>query len=196
MRVLIADDEAVSRRLLQGLLERLGCEVTAVADGAQAWETLQAPAAPSLAVLDWVMPGMHGPELCRRLRARRGARFIYTILVTARSSSADVIAGLEAGADDFVTKPYNGHELHARLRAGERTVQLEGALAARIAELEAARAQVKQLHGLIPICMHCKRIRSGADTWERIESYIAAHSDASFSHALCEPCLEAHHPES
>jgi len=193
MRVLVADDDPVSRRILEGLLPRFGCEVATVQDGAAAWAALGAPDAPSLALLDWMMPGIDGLELCRRLRARGGRR-VYAILVTSRRTSEDVIAGLDAGADDFVAKPYNAAELAARLRVGQRLVETEDSLAARIDELAAALAHVKRLEGLLPICMHCKRIRSAPEKWDRLESYIQKHSDASFTHSVCETCLERFHP--
>lgn len=177
-------------------MTRAGYEVVAVSDGQRAWELLQLPDAPSLAVLDWNMPGLDGPEICRRLRASPRSNYTYTLLVTARNAKADVVEGLSAGADDFISKPVDPDELHARLRTGVRVVQLEQSLQAKVRELEEAAEHVKELQGMIPICMHCKRIRNQEQIWEKVETYIEHRSDARFSHALCTECLEKHYPDS
>lgn len=195
MKVLLAEDEAVTRRLMQAMLTRFEYEVVVVDDGDKAWEILQRPDAPSLAVLDWSMPGKDGPEICRRLRAHRNDHYTYTLLVTARSAKEDVVEGLSAGADDFVSKPVDPSELRARLRVGERIVNLERTLGAQVNELKAAAEHVQELQGMIPICMHCKRIRNQSKIWEKVETYIEKRSEARFSHALCAECLEKHYPD-
>ena len=126
-RILIADDDPVSRTFLLRTLEHLGYAVDAVADGAAAWRRLQAPDAPRLAILDWMMPEIDGPTVCRRLRARQQdeASYVYVILLTSRTQKADLISGLDAGADDYVAKPFDRLELQSRLRAGHRIVDLE-----------------------------------------------------------------------
>jgi DNA-binding response OmpR family regulator len=116
---------------------------------------------------------------------------MYLILLTARHSKEDMVAGLDAGADDFLVKPFDPEELRARLHVGVRVVTLQERLADRVAELEAAITTVKQLRGLIPICSYCKRIRSDKNDWEQLETYISEHSDAEFSHGICPPCLIA-----
>jgi DNA-binding response OmpR family regulator len=193
-RVLVAEDEAVTRLLLTSTLTRFGYDVVAVEDGERAWEILQGPRAPALAVLDWSMPGLDGPEICERIRARSTGSYTYVLLVTARSSKSDVVAGLSAGADDFISKPVDPEEIRARLRVGERVLKLEQSLAEQIKKLQEERAHVQELQGMIPICMHCKRIRSQEQIWERVETYIEQRSDAKFSHALCQDCLEKHYP--
>jgi DNA-binding response OmpR family regulator len=115
--------------------------------------------------------------------------------VTARSSKSDVVAGLSAGADDFVSKPVDAEEMRARLRVGERVLKLEQSLAEQIEKLQVEIKHVQELQGMIPICMHCKRIRSEEQIWERVETYIEERSDAKFSHALCQDCLDKHYPE-
>jgi DNA-binding response OmpR family regulator len=195
LRVLLAEDEAVTRRLLESMISRFGYEVQAVPDGLSAWSLLQGDSPPSLVVLDWTMPGMDGPEVCRRIREKSTGRYTYMLMVTARSAKQDVVEGLLAGADDFVSKPVDPEELRARLRVGERIVRLEQTLATQLAELKAAADHVQELQGMIPICMHCKRIRNESQLWEKIETYIEKRSEARFSHALCAECLEKHYPD-
>jgi DNA-binding response OmpR family regulator len=190
MMILIAEDDIVSRRLLHATLEELGCEVLTATDGAEAWQALQRENAPRLAILDWMMPGLDGPEVCRRVRAASQSPPLYIILLTTRDSIEDVVRGLEAGADDYITKPFDSKELMARVRVGLRMVELQASLAARVRELEEALARVKQLNGLLPICSYCKKIRDDRNYWRQVESYISAHSDAEFSHGICPDCYE------
>jgi signal transduction histidine kinase len=139
MKALIAEDDPVSRRLLQAHLERWGHEVTAAGTGAEAWRLFEAGTYP-LVVSDWMMPEMDGPDLVRRIRACPRPGYVYVILLTSRAQKADVVQGMEAGADDFVTKPFDREELRVRLRAGERIVQLEHTLAAQNQALREAQA--------------------------------------------------------
>jgi diguanylate cyclase (GGDEF)-like protein len=124
VRILIADDEPVSRRLLEGTLVHLGHEVTAVEDGAQAVTALMAANGPRLAILDWMMPGVDGLEVCRKMR-QRPTPYTYIVLLTSRDARSDMLAGLDAGADDFLIKPCGPVELRIRLRSGERVIQLQ-----------------------------------------------------------------------
>jgi DNA-binding response OmpR family regulator len=190
MRILIADDDRVSLRLLETDLQKWGHEVLGVANGIATWEAIQKEDAPGLAIVDWMMPGLDGVEICRRARRRSPARPLYIILLTARSGSEDLVQALDAGADDYVTKPFDPAELRARVGVGVRVVQLQRDLAGRVAELEKALAHVDELHGILPICSYCKRVRSDADSWHRIEEYVSAHSAARFSHGVCPECLE------
>jgi two-component system cell cycle response regulator len=137
MRVLIAEDENTSRRLLTSALEKWDYEVEAVSDGVEAWRVLQREDAPRLAILDWMMPGMTGPALCREVRSRAGEPYTYILLLTARSDKQDLIEGLESGADDYITKPFDRQELEVRLRAGRRILELQ-------AELVAAREALRE----------------------------------------------------
>ena len=196
MRILIAEDDSTSRMLLEVTLKRWGHEVLSVADGSAAWEQLKSASAPRLAILDWMMPGIDGSEICRRVRQRDWAPYIYIILLTAKDRKEDVVAGLETGADDYVTKPFNPLELRSRIRAGARILDLESALRDRVKEVQEAMTHVRQLQGLLPICMHCRKIRDDGDTWRKMESYIEAHTGAMFSHSLCEECLKEHYPPS
>ncbi len=128
IKVLIADDDALSRRMLKSTLERAGYEVVAVADGTAASEALCEQHGPRLALLDWMMPGLDGPGVVRAVRVRRGQQYVHMILLTSRQSKEDVVAGLDSGADDYLTKPFNPQELQARLRTGERILHLEDTL--------------------------------------------------------------------
>lgn len=193
MRVLIAEDDAVTRRILEATLERLGLDVVTAHDGDAAWralETLKGKNAPELAVLDWMMPGLEGIDICRRLRATRGFELLYIILLTSRGDKQDLAEGLAAGANDYIAKPFDPGELIARVRVGERMVKLQSSLAARVAELEEAIAHVQRLQGLLPICSHCKKVRNEANYWERVDSYLSSHSDLEFTHGICPDCSE------
>jgi two-component system, cell cycle response regulator len=128
VKILIADDEAISRRLLEKTLERAGYEVTAVEDGRLAVERLSQPDGPRLALLDWVMPELDGPGVCREVRRHQEQAYVYMVLLTSKESKEDIVTGLESGADDYLTKPFNAEELKARLRTGERILHLEGRL--------------------------------------------------------------------
>ena len=125
MRILIADDSLLSRRLLEQTLVGWSYQVTAVSDGEQAWSCLNGPAPPDLAILDWMMPGHTGPELCRLVREKNREPYTYIILLTSRHDKEDVVAGMASGADDYLTKPFDRHELQVRLRAGTRIVELQ-----------------------------------------------------------------------
>lgn len=128
MKILIADDEALSRRLLEKTLNRAGYEVIAVEDGKKAFEQLSRPEGPRLALLDWMMPEMDGPAVCRAMRKRTEQTYVYMVLLTAKGTKEETVAGLESGADDYLTKPFNAEELRARLRVGERILLLEDRL--------------------------------------------------------------------
>ena len=126
MRILIADDSIVSRHLLEATLRKWGYEVIVSSDGDQAWELLQVDDPPPIAILDWVMPGQTGLDVCRRLRVQQGQEpYTYVMLLTSKNQREDLIEGMEAGADDYITKPFDQHELQVRLRAGRRIVELQ-----------------------------------------------------------------------
>ncbi|HTU48248.1 MAG TPA: diguanylate cyclase [Bryobacteraceae bacterium] len=125
MKVLIADDSATSRILLRSSLLRWGYDVAVAENGAQAWEILAAPDAPTMAILDWVMPHMTGPEVCRRVREAHREPYTYILLLTSKNTKDETVEGLEAGADDYIVKPFDEHELQVRLRAGQRIVDLQ-----------------------------------------------------------------------
>ena len=125
MRVLVADDEAITRRQLTVLLDHLGHETLEAHDGVEAWAAIHGPDAPPLIILDWMMPAPDGVEICRRLRGAAKRPYQYVIMLTARDSTEDLVEGLEAGADDYLKKPFDLRELRARIRAGERMLALQ-----------------------------------------------------------------------
>lgn len=128
MKILVADDDAVSSRLMERILQRGGYDVVSVDDGRRALESLLSPDGPRLALLDWMMPGMDGPSVCLEVRSHRERPYIYIALLTSKGAKEDLVAGLEAGADDYLTKPCYPEELKARLRTGERILRLEDTL--------------------------------------------------------------------
>jgi DNA-binding response OmpR family regulator len=195
VRILIAEDDETSRIILESLLEQWGHEVVTTVDGDEAWKVLSQADTPRLAILDWMMPGLSGPELCGRLRERKEDAAVYTILLTAMGESENIVSGLQAGADDYMTKPFENDELQARIAVAERILNLQQALQARVDELKHALEHVKTLQGILPICMHCHKIRQDEQSWQKLEDYLQAHSTAEFSHSLCDECLEKYYPK-
>jgi phosphoserine phosphatase RsbU/P len=125
MKILIADDDSITRAMLEAVLSKWGYEVIAAASGTEAWTAMQQQNAPQMLILDWMMPGMDGPTLCRKLRCKEQADALYILFLTSRSGHRDIVEGLDAGADDFVTKPYDSEELRARINVGRRMLALQ-----------------------------------------------------------------------
>lgn len=190
MKILLADDDLIPRTMLRAALIEWGYSVETVANGHHALHALQKPDGPRIALLDWMMPGLEGVEVCRRLRAEPMSVQPYLILLTGKDEKADVITGLENGANDYITKPFNRAELKARIKVGQRVLELQHNLAGRVRELEVALAQVKQLQELLPICCYCKKIRDDKNYWQQVESYFTNHSETRFSHCICPECWE------
>jgi sigma-B regulation protein RsbU (phosphoserine phosphatase) len=188
MKILVAEDQSVSRHIVASNLRKWGYEVIAVEDGTRALEIMQGAAAPQLAILDWSMPGIDGIEICRQIRKGPQTRANYLVLLTARKGQEDKIHGLESGADDYITKPFNRGELRARVQVGMRVLELQQALAQRVQELEEALSRVKTLQGLLPICSYCKKIRNDRNYWQQVEGYLSDHSGIQFSHGICPDC--------
>lgn len=196
MRALVVDDDAPTLRLLKLLLSRWGYDVVQAVDGLEAWASLSGPDIPRLVVLDWMMPAMDGIELCRRIREQDGDEaYTYIIILTAKDRKSDMQDGFEAGADDYITKPFDHAELRLRLTAGERIVTLKNELSAKIGELEEALAHVQRLQGLLPICMHCARVQDDEKVWKNLEAYVQEHAGTKFSHGLCDSCMKLYYPD-
>jgi DNA-binding response OmpR family regulator len=188
-RVLVADDNHVDRLLTRRVLQASGFEIVEATNGVDAWATMLAEDRPSIAVLDWNMPGFDGIELCRRIRTWEVLRGLYVILLTGRSTSDDLVQGLDAGADDYIQKPVMAAELLARVRVGQRVSALQEGLARHIRELEEASSRIRQLQGLIPMCCVCKRIRNDEDYWQQLECYLSQHSGVKVTHGYCPECM-------
>ena len=172
--ILVVDDDPVTCATLRALLGGAGYAVTIAANGLEAWEILQRERIP-VVISDWYMPELDGTELCRRIRARPQDPYVYFILVTSNGGKEKFLAGMHAGADDFITKPVDPDELRARIRVAERILGLQH--------------EVRLLEGLLPICSYCKRIRDESDHWESLESFIEKRSQAQFSHGICADCF-------
>ena len=189
MRILIVDDDPVARRILEEAMSGLGHDVLSANDGREAWAIVEREPIDVL-MTDWVMPEMDGLELCRRVRAREDAPFTYVMLLSTRSSADDVGAGIMAGANDFLRKPYERAELRARLHAAQRAVELERSLAERVRELEHALHEVATLRRLLPICMYCKSIRNDEQAWDDLEEYLREHANMDCTHSICPTCYD------
>ena len=188
MKLLIADDDRTTRILLKGMFVRWGYEVVEAQDGDGAWDAVCQPDPPRLAVLDWEMPGIDGIEICRRLSLRTDAPLIYAMLLTRKTETQDLVHALDNGAHDFLSKPVDQNELRSRIAVGCRLVAAEDGL-------REAMRQIQDLHGLLPICAHCKRIRDDEGYWEEVEGYIMRHAKVAFSHSICPRCRKVHYPD-
>lgn len=191
MRVLVAEDDAPSSAVLVTRLRQWNFDPIAVPDGVAARALLESADPPPIALLDWMMPGLTGPQVISGARSHERSRTCYMILITARSQKEDLVSGLESGADDYIVKPYDHRELRARLGVARRVVELQRALADQVEQLQSALAHVNQLQGMLPICTFCKKIRDDSDYWHQVESYVALRSEATFSHGICPDCFDA-----
>ena len=176
LRILIADDDPTARNFLRAALRKLDHECTLAANGREAWEAYQANQ-PALVLADWIMPELTGIELCRMIRAEKRPRYTYVILVTALTGKGSYLEGMDAGADDFVTKPFDIDQMAARLRVAQRILGLQ--------------TELKQLEGLLPICSYCRKIRDEGDGWANLEDYMAKHTDVTLSHGICPDCYHS-----
>ncbi len=192
MKIIIAEDDALSRRLLETYLVRWGHEVQSFDDGQQAFDAIREAGVPTLAILDWMMPSLDGPEICRRIRLDPTIAQPYLVLLTSKEGAQSTVEGLKAGADDYVTKPFDATVLHARVDVGVRVLELQNKLARRVKELEEALANVKRLQGLLPICSYCKRVRNDGNYWQQVDMYLAENTEAKLSHGFCPDCFETH----
>jgi response regulator RpfG family c-di-GMP phosphodiesterase len=184
--ILIVDDEPFNIKLLTEFLHQ-DYKIMAAKNGEQAFKAVQREILPDLILLDIMMPGINGYEVCKKLKANKRTKTIPVIFVTAVSEIEDAARGFQAGAVDFIQKPMD-------LVIAKARVDLHIKLNKSMQDLQEALSQVKQLSGLLPICMHCKKIRDDSGYWNQIESYIKKHSEAQFSHSICRECAEKHNP--
>ena len=147
--MVIAEDDLVSRTLISSLMEKWGFKAVVTQDGHEAMKALRAEQGPAVAILDWMMPGMDGLQVCRRVR--ESEKMVYVIMLTSRGTKENIVEGLQAGADDYLIKPFDKNELLARIQVGFRILELHNALAARVRELEAASVEIGQLRLRIPL---------------------------------------------
>jgi CheY-like chemotaxis protein len=175
MKILIAEDDPVSVKILQFTLEHYGHEVVSAADGEEAWQIFDREPV-RVIVSDWMMPRLDGLELCQKVRSRPKTDYTYFILLTAINTGRENLRkAMDAGIDDFLTKPLDREAVMMRLRVAERILEFT--------------TQIRQLKELIPICMYCKRVRDDQDYWQQVESYIHAHTGSNFSHGICPECF-------
>jgi sigma-B regulation protein RsbU (phosphoserine phosphatase) len=186
--VLVADGDAMFRRRLEAALLERGLSVLVARDGNEAWRLVEAKA-PPLVLLGWKLPGLDGPELCRRIRGRGASATTHVILLVTRAERRQLVEALDAGADDYVAKPFVRADLHARLRVAERAIALRHDLLRQVAELEAALSGVAPLRGALSICAYCRRVRDGEDCWSPLEDYLTAHAEVQFNHGICPDCF-------
>jgi DNA-binding response OmpR family regulator len=189
--LLIADDDPLARRALAGILAQAGYDVLTATDGAQAWDIMQGAAPPPVVVLDWMMPGLDGPAVLRQIRADPRLANTYVLFLTVKQAPGDISASLDAGAQDFVSKPFEPEELLARINVAFRTVELQEQLARRVRELEEALRRISQLEGILPICSRCKKIRDAGNQWTTVEHYLTDHAPVTFTHGFCPECYQA-----
>ena len=195
MKVLVADGDLTSRELLAATLRRWDYEVVTAHNEELTLQFLAEEDGPRLAIIDGEIGELNGKEICRKLREKPSRTPVYIMLLTAKGDKSDVVKGLEAGANDYVIRPFDYAELRARLAVGRQVVELQRALDNRIRELEDAVNHIKHLHGVLPICCICKRIRDDEGAWNELEAYITEHSDAGFSHGICPECRTEHYCE-
>jgi len=179
--VLIVDDTPANLQVLGQILKGKGYEVIAALNGKDAITALQKRKEIDLILLDVMMPEMDGFETCRHIKERTESKHIPVIFLTARTETSDIVEGFAAGGVDYVTKPFNGEELLARVRTH--------------VELKKAREELLVLRGIIPICSNCHSIRDDSGYWERVDIYMAKHGDMAFSHGICPECIRKLYPE-
>lgn len=179
----------MSRRLLETHLNQWGFGVVSTSDGVECLAAFEAEEGINLAILDWMMPGLEGPEVCRKIKATPGSPFVYVMMLTALTEKEHIVKALSTGADDYLAKPWNPAELEARVRAGLRIVKLESTLRRKIANLQGALDHVEQLRGILPICAWCHKIRDDSDYWRSVEEYFETYSKTQFTHSICPDCV-------
>jgi len=190
MKVLAVDDDRVTLVTIERLLTKFGYESITALNGTDGLK-LFLEHKPQILITDWMMPEMEGPTMVKTIRAFAESEYTYIIMLTSRNEKEDMISGMLAGVDEFLSKPIDPDQLRARLRVGKRIMQLQESLGKRVSELERERKHIKILQGFLPICSYCKKIRDDENLWSQIEEYIAQHqANIQFSHSICPDCFE------
>lgn len=190
--ILVVDDTLDSLRFLKLLLEKKGYRVRATSKGQHALQSVAAKL-PDLILLDVKMPEMDGFEVCRHLKTDEYSRDVPVIFISALHDTLDKVKGFRAGAVDYITKPLEPEEVFARVEIHLALRALQKRLEDRNIQLQKAMDELKVLRGVFPICAHCKKIRNTDGAWEQVEQYIREHSEADFSHGICEECADKHY---
>lgn len=182
VKLLIAEDEKASLDFFIALGRNFGYEIITAENGKQAYEILSTDSSPRIALLDWMMPEISGIDVCKLIRKNPTSHQPYIIMITSLSDPERIAEALDAGADDYVIKPFSSIELKARISVGKRLI--------------AADEEIRRLWKLIPICMYCKSIRVDPNYWTSIERFIAERiEDVTFSHGICPKCMKKHFPD-
>ena len=191
VKILIAEDEFTTRMMVQVCLENWGYRVESVTNGNDAWAALQKPDAPHIAILDWEMPELDGVDVCRRVKEMDAINPPYILLLTSRDSKTDIVKGFDAGADDYMTKPFNDNELRARVRVAERLVRTQSSLSESVAELKEALNQVEMLENGVEACRQCQKILSPYDgEWHGLGDILDHGADPRFIANTCPGCIK------
>ncbi|MBN2282185.1 MAG: response regulator [Candidatus Marinimicrobia bacterium] len=192
--ILMVDDVPKNLQVLGNILNKEGYKISAALNGEQALKILE-NAKPDLILLDVMMPGLSGFDVIKEIQKNEELAEIPVIFLTAKTEKEDVIQGIELGAVDYVTKPFNSIELLARVRNHLELKLSKDRLKKMNAELQKALREIKTLKGLVPICANCKKIRDDDGFWQEVEHYVAAHTEADFSHGICPDCMKELYPE-
>jgi len=174
--------------MVQVCLENQGYQVESVADGESAWRLFIRPNPPEIAILDWEMPGITGDELCRKIKGLERESPVHVILLTARDSRQDISEGFDAGADDYITKPFNDDELQARIRVAERIVTIQSSLNSSLQELKTALDMVDAFQEQIGVCGQCGKIQAYDGSWRDGQGLLTYPVDQRFFEKVCGDC--------
>lgn len=188
MKILVAEDEYTTRMMVQVCLENWGYSVESVADGKAAWHILSGKKPPEIAILDWEMPEINGMELCRKIKSMDRNTPIHVIMLTARDSKTDITQGFDAGADDYITKPFNDDELRARIRVAERIVTIQSSLDSSLQELKEALDLVEAFDEPVVICEKCRKIEGYDGSWKDSHDLLKYPVDPRFVQVDCPAC--------
>lgn len=195
IRILVVDDDPDILFATIRVLKKEGFDVISADAGNQSLEMVENDH-PDLILLDVQLPDIQGTEVCEKIKGNLDHQKKYIMMLSGnKTSSDDQAEGLDSGADGYIARPISNRELVSRVNAMVRLIRAERKTDSYILELEQAMEKIKVLSGIVPICMHCKQIRNDKGYWNRLEEFIENHSEAQFSHSICEPCLEKHYPE-
>jgi phosphoserine phosphatase RsbU/P len=191
--ILIVDDQPVNIQVSSALFKN-DFNIKIAISGIKALEIIKGNNPPDIILLDIQMPEMNGLEVLRRIREMHTERPPYILILTVMGEEEQIVAGLKAGANDYLTRPFKTGELIARVEVGRRMVEMQDTLVNKLEELRKAISEIKTLRGMLPICARCKKIRDDKGYWNQIEVYIHNHTDAEFSHGLCPDCIKVLYP--